>query len=87
MNAKQQKLPPKDVRLAVKFIVKNISEALKSKKNVELRGFGSFSVRLRAASLCHNPRTGELVQVGARHLPHFKPANKLRTRVFNAKRS
>ena len=48
---------------------------------VELRGFGAFSVKRRGARMGRNPRTGESVQVGEKHIPFFKTGKQLRERL------
>ena len=58
-----------------------ISSALSRGDRVELRGFGSFSVRERAARMGRNPRTGEAVQVDRKFLPFFKTGKELRERL------
>ncbi len=58
-----------------------ISAALARGDRVELRGFGAFSVRRRAARVGRNPRTGEAVQVDRKFLPFFKTGKELRERL------
>ncbi|MGB7408758.1 MAG: integration host factor subunit beta [Pontixanthobacter sp.] len=48
---------------------------------VELRGFGAFSTRERAARKGRNPRTGETVQVPGKRVPYFKPGKEMRERL------
>jgi len=48
---------------------------------VEIRGFGTFTVRERAARKGRNPRTGESVQVPAIRYLHFKPGKEMREQV------
>ncbi len=48
---------------------------------VELRGFGAFSTRARAARAGRNPRTGDLVDVPAKRVPYFKAGKGMRTRL------
>ena len=48
---------------------------------VEIRGFGNFKVRQRNARKARNPRTGEIVEVPAKRVPHFKPAKELKAMV------
>ena len=48
---------------------------------IEIRGFGSFSLRFRPARVARNPRTGSAVALPARHAAYFKPGSKLRERV------
>jgi len=46
-----------------------------------LRGFGALSVRARDARSGRNPRTGEPVDVRAKHVPFFKSGKELRERL------
>ena len=57
------------------------SAALAQGERVELRGFGAFSIKSRASRIGRNPRTGESVQVAAKHLPYFKTGKELRGRL------
>ena len=54
---------------------------LASGGRVELRGFGTFTTRSRDARTGRNPRTGEAVAVGAKHVPYFKPGKEMRARL------
>lgn len=67
----------KDARIAVELILGAVTGALASSRRVEIRGFGSFSIRHRAPKLARNPRTGEAVAVAEKHVPHFKPSSGL----------
>jgi DNA-binding protein HU-beta len=49
-----------------------VTEALKNGDTVSLIGFGSFSVRERAAREARNPRTGEMIKLKASKAPVFK---------------
>ena len=53
---------------------------------IEIRSFGSFSVRLRPARVARNPRTGTPVSLPARYAAYFKPGKRLRERVTRAYR-
>ncbi len=70
-----------DFELAVKTIIDSILNQLAQGDRVELRGFGSFSVRTRPARLGLNPRTGEKVQVPEKAVLNFRPGVELRERV------
>ena len=48
---------------------------------IEIRGFGSFSLRFRRARVGRNPRTGAAVSLPARYAAYFKPGMRLRERV------
>ncbi len=70
-----------DAERIVGAVFGEISSALSRGDRVELRGFGSFSVRERAARMGRNPRTGEAVQVDRKFLPFFKTGKELRERL------
>jgi len=70
-----------EVEHLVKTIFENISEALARGERVELRGFGSFTVKEYAPRVGRNPRTGETVQVPAKRRPNFRSGIELRRRL------
>jgi DNA-binding protein HU-beta len=63
---------------AMDAILRAIAEALEKGEMVSLVGFGSFSVRRRAARSGRNPRTGETIKIPAAKVPAFKPGKALR---------
>ena len=71
----------RDFERVVNKIFDEIAEALARGDRVELRGFGTFSVRARGARVGRNPRTGESVHVAKKHLPFFKTGRVLRKRI------
>ena len=77
----QPHLTERDVETAVKMILDQMVECLAGGRRIEIRGFGSFTVRLRRARVARNPRTGAPVSLPARYAPYFKPGKKLRERV------
>ena len=77
----QPQLSPKDVELAVKTILEQMSDALADGERIEIRGFGSFSLHYRAPRKGRNPKTGESVQLDGKYVPHFKPGKEMRERV------
>jgi integration host factor subunit beta len=81
MTRAQSTLSERDVELAVKTMLQQMSDALAAGKRIEVRGFGSFSLHSRPPRIGRNPRTGEAVAVPARFAPHFKPGKALRDRV------
>jgi integration host factor subunit beta len=70
-----------DAERIVGTVFGEIASALSRGDRVELRGFGAFSVRERAARMGRNPRTGEAVQVDRKFLPFFKTGKELRERL------
>ena len=79
--AKQQHLAFRDVELAVKTMLEQMSDALSSGQRIEIRGFGSFSLHHRPPRIGRNPKTGEPVALPGKHVPHFKPGKQMRERV------
>ena len=71
----------RDVERIVTTIFGEISDALARGDRVELRGFGAFSTKERAARVGRNPRTGEAVQVEKKYVPYFKCGKDLRDRL------
>ena len=79
--AKDSGLTKKDSEAALKAIIENIAKALEKKKDVQLIGFGTFSVGERAARSGRNPKTGETITIKASKSPKFKPGKALKDRV------
>lgn len=71
----------KDIDLAVRIIIDEMSKAMSKGNRVEVRGFGSFGINHRPARKGRNPKNGALVMVPAKYAPHFKPGKELRERV------
>ncbi len=74
----------RDVELAVSTVFEEVAAALARGERVEVRGFGSFSVRRRAARVGRNPATGERVDVAAKAMPYFRTGRRLRQRLNDA---
>ncbi len=83
LSAKHPQLDYRDVELAVKELLEQMSAALSSGDRIEVRGFGSFSLHYRPPRTGRNPKTGASVQVPDKFVPHFKPGKELRERVNN----
>ena len=58
-----------------------IVETLVEEKRIELRNFGVFEVKKRAARKARNPRTGERVDVGEKFVVTFKPGKEMEEKV------
>jgi integration host factor subunit beta len=74
-------IPFRDIELAVKGMVEHMSDTLSSGNRIEIRGFGSFSIRYRQPRAARNPKTGTRVELGSKYVPHFKPGKELREKV------
>lgn len=74
-------LSRKDSELVVNLIFDSMTDALKRGEKVEIRGFGSFTIRERDAREARNPKSGEIVRITAKKTPFFKTGKELRERV------
>ena len=66
---------------AVDAVLDSISRTLSGGSSVSLVGFGTFSVKARAARMGRNPRTGEAIQIKASNVPGFKAGKALKDAV------
>ena len=71
----------------INIITNSIIEALAKGDKVEIRGFGSFRVRQRAAKEGRNPKTGEKVFVPEKKVPFFKTGKDFREVVDSSART
>ena len=71
----------RDIERIVTAIFEEITSALENGNRVELRGFGSFSIKERGSRVGRNPRSGEVVNVAAKRLPYFKTGKQLREKL------
>jgi integration host factor beta subunit len=74
-----------DVTYAVNIIFDSMINAIKRGERIELRGFGSFTVRERKPRLGRNPKSGAVVKLAERKVPFFKTGKELRIMVDNKK--
>ena len=78
---RQSTLSRQDLDDAVKLMLQHMTDTLAAGQRIEIRGFGSFSLRARPARMGRNPRTGEPVALPARRATYFRPGKELRGRV------
>jgi len=71
----------RDAEVMVNAVFDSMTDALGKGERIEIRGFGSFIVKQRAAREGRNPRTGDIVSVAAKKVPLFKVGKELRLRV------
>jgi len=71
-------LPKTVAGRALDAVVEAITNALKDGDSVSLVGFGTFSVKERAARTGRNPQTKEPIQIAAAKVPGFKPGKTLK---------
>ncbi|MDG2070968.1 MAG: HU family DNA-binding protein [Pseudomonadales bacterium] len=66
---------------ALDSVIESITGSLKQGDSVVLVGFGTFSVRDRAARMGRNPQTGAEIQIAAAKVPAFKAGKALKDAV------
>lgn len=79
--AERTKLPRGRAELLVGQMFDCMVDALQKGEGIEIRGFGSFSIRAYREYQGRNPRTGEAVHVKPKRLAFFKVGKELRDRV------
>ena len=70
-----------DVILSANLIQKSITESLKKRNRVEIRGFGSFCIRDRKSIRARNPKSGDSIELPKRSIPYFRASKLLKLRV------
>ena len=83
--AKKKNLPIKEASSIVNTILETMTDVLAQGKSIEIRGFGSFSVKEYEAYEGMNPRSGEKIKVQSKKLPFFKVGKDLREKVNEEK--
>lgn len=79
--AEQAELTKAAASRALDAVLNSITGALQSGDDVALVGFGTFSVKERAAREGRNPKTGEKIDIKASKIVKFKGGNKLKEAV------
>ena len=62
-------------------LIEAVASTLQAGDSVSIVGFGTFSVKHRAARTGRSPRTGETIQIAARNVPGFKAGKALKDAV------
>jgi integration host factor subunit beta len=76
-------LQKQDVNTAVNIILTTMSNALAEDRRVEIRGFGSFSIRKRKSRCTKNPKTGMTMNIPERKTLHFTMSKSLKESLIN----
>lgn len=71
----------KDIDKMVNELFSYLSQSLAKGHRIEIRGFGSFSLRFYQPRMGRNPSTGESIQLPAKAIPHFKAGKRLKERI------
>ena len=82
--AKEVKISSREAESLINTILDSMTEALCRGESIEIRGFGSFTVKHYDGYEGRNPKTGKKIQVMSKKLPFFKVGKALRERVNTA---
>ena len=75
----------KDTETIVHSVFESMAEVLKRGERIEIRGFGSFQVKVRDSREGRNPKTGQLVEIPTKRTPFFKVGKELKEMVDDVK--
>jgi integration host factor subunit beta len=74
----------RDIRRVVDLLIDEIKTALVNQRVIELRGFGTFEIKVRKGrTKARNPKTGELLSVGSHGIAAFRAGRELKREVWN----
>jgi integration host factor subunit beta len=74
----------KEIRSVIDLFIDEIKDALIRKMIIELRGFGTFEIKVRKGrQKARNPKTGDIVSVNSHGIASFRPGRELKQDVWN----
>ncbi len=76
--AEQSGLTLRKAEEIVDTVFDTMTQALRDGDRIEIRGFGSFTVKEYEGYVGRNPKTGDKIEVDAKWLPFFKVGKELR---------
>jgi len=79
--AEELHLQPRQAGDVIHTILEAMSKTLEEDGNIEIRGFGSFTVKTYKPYTGRNPKSGEKISVQPKKLPFFKVGKELKERV------
>jgi integration host factor subunit beta len=77
----------KDMSLIVDTVFDSMIKALGDGDRIELRGFGTFEVRVREPRTGRNPKSGSKVSLGIRKVPFFKAGKELKEMINSPRKA
>ena len=87
VGKKFKHLPSREVEKIIQKIFSSIVESLSSGKRVEIRGFGTFSIKNRKERVGRNPKTGVTATINARRVISFKPSKLMKERINKSEKN
>lgn len=83
--ARKLDIPSREASAIVSILLNKMTETLAEGRSIEIRGFGSFTVKEYEAYEGRNPKSGEKIKVQPKKLPVFKVGKELKERVKGRK--
>jgi len=77
------KVSKKSIHRIVDLFFEQIKSGLLADRVIELRGLGTFEIRMRKGRKARNPKTGESVLIRNHGVAHFRPGRELKQRVWD----
>ncbi|WP_017430426.1 HU family DNA-binding protein [Vreelandella jeotgali] len=74
-------IPKAAASRALDAMVESVTDSLKQGESVSLVGFGTFTIKERAARTGRNPQTGQPIEISAARVPNFKAGKALKDAV------
>lgn len=84
LSSKNPNIPTKEVHYAINTILELMSSTIAAGNRIELRGFGTFTLKKYQPKQSRNPKTGEKIASFQRFRPHFKPSKSLKEKVYKS---
>ena len=78
LHKKNNHLLKADIEQSLNSIIEHISDTLVSGNRVEIRGFGTFSIKHRNQRIGRNPKTGKSIQINKKYHPYFRSSKLLK---------
>ena len=76
----------KNIHKIIDLIFEEIKEGLLVDRIIELRGFGTFEIKMRKGRTARNPKTGESVSVKNHGVATFRPGRELKQKTWNLRK-
>lgn len=83
LNKRFPELMVDDINLSVNIILNEIGNALQQGRKAEFREFGVFTAKKKPAGTARNPKTGAILNIPEKIIPHFKSSKVLNSRLNN----
>jgi DNA-binding protein HU-beta len=79
--AEKADVPKSEAQKHFEAFAEVVTEALKAGEEIQITGFGKFSVKERKAREGRNPQTGQKMKIAAQKVPSFSAGNALKEAI------